>query len=98
MTEFGTEQRFDDSDGERYGLVLPFDTDQPEFRRGFEVGNVWAHLHLEHGDREFMVHADNVEMLMRIGESLAISFAADIPCDGWVVVRYGAAAQEGAKR
>lgn len=81
------------NDDAAYGLVLPFDTDSIDFRRGFEVGTVRSHLRLEHGDREFMVHDDCVEMLMRIGEEAGMPFVADLPCEGWVLVRFGAAAE-----
>ncbi len=69
-----------------YQCVLPFDTDDKQFRRGVEVGIVWEAL--KHGQRSFMVHADNTEMLMRIGESLDLAFTAFEPCDEWVHVDY----------
>ena len=77
--------------GESYGMVLPFDSDDTEFRRGFECGTVWAELNRDDGDREFMVHDGCVEMLMRIAEATSIPFCADLPCDGWALVYFGEA-------
>lgn len=68
--------------------VLEFDTDDEEFRRGVEIGRVWEALKHDDGEREFMVHDDCIEMLMRIAESAGLEFTADSPCDGWVNVRF----------
>lgn len=53
---------------EGYGLVLAFDTDDPEFCRGVEIGRLWEALKDE---RAFgmTIRASNVEMVMRMAES-----------------------------
>jgi hypothetical protein len=76
---------------ETYGLLLPFDVDDPEFCRGVEVGHVWTML--RHTDeREFTCHAANAEMLIRIGEALDLPFSAEAGDDDghWLFVTYGA--------
>jgi len=54
-------------------LVLPFDTDDPQFARGFEAGRLWEQLAT--GEPVVMtLHATNIEMAMRMAEAR-----------GWVV-------------
>lgn len=68
-------------------LLLPFDTDNPEFRRGVEVGLLWEQL--EHGPAEVTVHADCAEMVIRIAEARGLPFSAE-PVDGeWLFVSIG---------
>lgn len=81
----------DGEDGLR--LVLPFDTDDPEFRRGVEAGALWAHLEHEPYVAK-TVHADNAEMVMRIAEALNLPFSAEplgAEWDGseWLAVTIG---------
>lgn len=75
-------------DEARYGLVLPFDTDDPEFRRGVEAGALWAHLEHEPYVAK-TVHADNAEMVIRIAEALRLPFSADLVGDEWLAVTIG---------
>jgi hypothetical protein len=68
-----------------YGLVLPFDTDDPEFTRGFEAGQLWERLERV-GRADQLLHAENAEMLMRIAESKHMEFRAEDLGDGWLHV------------
>lgn len=52
-----------------FSLLLPFDTDDPEFVRGMEVGTVWGALRADDGEQEFTVHTANAEMMLRIAEA-----------------------------
>lgn len=71
-------------------LALPFDSDEPEFRRGVEVGMLWAHLdHM--GCAEATVHADCAEMVLRIAEAKGLRFSADAIDDNWLRVVIGGA-------
>jgi hypothetical protein len=63
-----------------HGLLLPFDTDDKQFARGFECGHVWTKLQ-ETDVREFTVHWANAEMMIRVGEALGLEVAAE-PLDG----------------
>lgn len=53
-----------------HALLLPFDTEEPEFARGFEAGRLWALVREDAGEVEETVHTSNAEMLMRMGEAL----------------------------
>lgn len=72
---------------ESYELLLPFDTDDPEFVRGFEAGKVWASLNA-HERTEFTIHATNLEMALRIGEALGMSVVSEDVSEDFVDVRF----------
>ena len=61
----------DNEDEVTYRLVLLFDTDEPEFARGWEAAIVWAALkQIDPWDsHEAQVHGENVEMMLRIAEA-----------------------------
>ena len=69
-----------------YGLILPFDSDEPEFTRGFEAGALWERLKNQPGF-EGTVHAENAEMVMRIAEATGCEFSGEDVGDGWLHVR-----------
>jgi hypothetical protein len=75
-------------------LLMAFDTDDPEFARGFEVGRLWQQLHAAPTAESFegeLVHANNAEMLMRLGEATGRSATA-VEIDGhWLKVSFGPA-------
>lgn len=77
-----------DEDGE-YGLVLPFDTDDPEFTRGFETGQLWERLERD-GMADQLIHAENAEMVMRMAEAKGLGFRADDVGNGWLAVTIAA--------
>lgn len=75
-----------------YALVLAFDTDDPEFTRGFEAGAMWEHLDLFTGTVSRQVHSANAEMVMRMAEATGRTFRAEDCGDpDWVIVHLGAA-------
>lgn len=57
-----------------FGCILAFDTDDPQFARGFEAGRLWTCLQ-QSPDREIeqLVHASNAEMAIRMAEALGRS-------------------------
>lgn len=68
-----------------YSLVLPFDTEDPEFARGFEAGRLWERI--KSGEVFVqMIHATNAEMVMRMCESEEREFRAEDVDDIWVEV------------
>lgn len=75
-----------------YDLILAFDSDSPEFVRGFEAGLLYAGAELtkKAAPARFtrMIHANNAEMALRIAESLDISVRAEDVNDNWVNVIY----------
>ncbi|MET0462869.1 MAG: hypothetical protein ABW007_06935 [Chitinophagaceae bacterium] len=56
-----------------YELVLAFDSDDPEFTRGFEAGAIWEQMK---GRTDFncIIHANNAEMVMRMAKAKGYSF------------------------
>ncbi len=71
-----------------YNLILAFDNDEPEFRRGFEAALIYRDAWgLERGSGfERTVHANNAEMIMRIAEATGCTFSAQEVVGDWVVV------------
>lgn len=76
-----------DQDAE-YGLILPFDSDEPEFTRGFEAGQLWERLERD-GCADQLLHDGNAEMVMRMAERKALSFKAEDVGGGWLRVIIG---------
>lgn len=68
-----------------YGLVLPFDTDEREFTRGFEAGQLWERLERD-GHAGQLVHAENAEMVMRMAEAKGLEFSGHDAGEGWLQV------------
>ncbi len=52
-----------------YALALAFDTDDPEFCRGVEVGRLWEMLHGTDDPIEESVQTSNAEMVLRMAEA-----------------------------
>jgi hypothetical protein len=68
-----------------HALLMPFDTDDPEFARGFEAGHVWTMLqHTQ--EREFTIHWRNAETMLRIAEALELTVVATPLDDAWTSV------------
>lgn len=67
-------------------LLLPFDTDNPEFVRGFEAGRIWERIKNDRTDWDAMVHGSNAEMIMRMCEVEDRNYRAEIVDDIYVQV------------
>jgi hypothetical protein len=78
------------SDGASYGLVLPFDTDDTEFVRGFEGGRLWEQLKTGEEIQQ-TIHATNAEMAIRMCEEMEREFSAGVLDETWVELRVEAA-------
>lgn len=65
-----------------FSLILPFDTDNEEFVRGFEAGRIWT-LMEENPDKlkGLIFHAKNAEMVMRMIEVRDLRFKAHFTDD-----------------
>lgn len=70
---------------EGFSLVLAFDTDEPEFTRGFEAGQLWERLERD-GRVSQLIHAENAEMVMRMAEARGLAFRGEDAGDGWLQV------------
>lgn len=66
-----------------HSLVLAFDTDDPEFCRGVEVGRLWEQLKTGEPVQQ-TIHATNAEMAIRMCESLEREFSAETLDNTWI--------------
>jgi hypothetical protein len=75
-----------------YHLVFKFDTDEPEFARGFEAGKLYATIGdslfgvSELESAGFVIHHANTELVMRMAEKFNLSFTATEIDDEFVSV------------
>ena len=56
-------------------LLVPFDSNDPEFTRGFEAGTLWQRMQTE-GEVKATIHATNAEMVMRMAERYSFTFTS----------------------
>ena len=75
-----------------HSLLLRFDSDEPAFARGFELGRLWALLR-ERPDEPFeeYVHATSAEMLLRIAEATGRNVQSEEVGGGWLFVTFSPA-------
>lgn len=80
-----------------YALDLAFDSDDPEFCRGFEAADVYRSAQLFAADQipgptlTQTVHATNAEMMLRIADRLGLAVRSEEVDDGWLFVTYARA-------
>lgn len=75
-----------------HGLLLPFDTDDPQFARGFEAGRIWAALRLMPDEpQEVVVHAQNAEMALRMAEATSRRVSGQSDDHAWITLSFEAA-------
>lgn len=78
--------------GHEYDLVLPFDTDDPEFARGVEVGLMCAEAQFgqftggAHYSRT--IHGNNAEMALRVAEKFGLVCHSEELGDDWLRVTF----------
>lgn len=71
-----------------YQPVLAFDTDDPQFARGVEIGRLWEML--RNHDDEFVqeIHATNAEMVLRMADATGRSVEAEeMDGDVWMLLK-----------
>lgn len=54
---------------EGFDLVLPFDSDHPEFTRGFACGQAWQLLELDTPGFEMTITSDNLYMFITMADA-----------------------------
>ena len=73
-----------------YELRMAFDSDEPEFARGFEAGMLYvgAEMGIFTGADRFSrtIHATNAEMALRVSEALKIPVRCEELDDDWLLV------------
>jgi hypothetical protein len=67
-------------------LLLPFDTDDPEFTRGFEAGSLWERIKNDRTSWTETIHASNAEMVMRMCEAESRTFRSEDLDDTFIQV------------
>ena len=69
-------------------LLMAFDTDEPEFARGFEIGGLWAALSLAPDSHSVLLHATNETMARRC--AVAKNYTVQItPLDDcWIEAKF----------
>jgi hypothetical protein len=76
-----------------HSLLLAFDTDSPDFARGFELGRLWALLRSDPDEAiQEYAHASNVEMLLRLGEATGRHVESEEVGNDWLLVSFEPAA------
>jgi len=78
-----------------FNMLLPFDTDDEQFTRGFEAGRVWdlvgnAIVSEELPTDPVTVHATNAEMMLRIAEAHELRIVSTDLDDTWMEVVFDA--------
>ncbi len=72
-----------------YACLVPFDSPEAEFARGFEAGRIWALARSAPSEPiEELVHASNAEMMLRIGEATGRVVRARLEDDIWITVEF----------
>lgn len=60
---------FEKTGDKQFGLVLSFDTDDPEFTRGFACGQAWQLLEMDEPYVEMMITSDNLYMFITMADA-----------------------------
>jgi hypothetical protein len=76
----------DRNDESGFNLLLTFDSDEPEFARGFEAGRLWERIKNDRTSWDEVVHGSNAEMVMRMCEVQEREFRAEPMDDEFVQV------------
>jgi hypothetical protein len=71
-----------------YQLIVPFDTDDPAYARGAEIGMLLIRLQTEPRPVRAIAHVDNAEMLFRLAEATdTTARATELDAD-WLEVTF----------
>lgn len=60
---------FEKTGENEFGLVLPFDSDHPEFTRGFACGQAWQLIEMGEPYIEMMITSDNLYMFITMADA-----------------------------
>jgi hypothetical protein len=70
-------------------LLLRFDNDEPAFARGFEAGRLWQELRDQRPvELVAHVHAENLEMLLRVAEAAGYELRTEDVDETWVLATF----------
>ncbi len=65
--------------------TVHFDTDDPEFQRGFEIGILWERLSSD-GACHMAVSAANTEMVLRVAKAFDCTFSGQELADDQISI------------
>ncbi len=71
---------------EGHSLLVEFDSDAPEFVRGFEAGRLWEQLK-DPDPFGQTIHANNAEMVIRMCEQVQRDFSAEELDETWIYLK-----------
>lgn len=84
-----------DDTGDEPTLMLKYDTEHPEFARGFQCGMIWQLLHGGVHEFEIPVYLTNTEMVMRMAEAAGYTYTARYEDDSelvgeadWILIKF----------
>jgi hypothetical protein len=77
------------TDDVHFEPLIAFDTDEPQFIRGFEAGRIWAICRSDVDDVEEIVGNANAEMMIRIAEATDRAVSAEPWGENHVLVKFG---------
>lgn len=69
-----------------HDALLLFDTQHPEFARGFEMGRLWCLCRVVDGEIIETAHGVNAEMILRVAEATGREVHSEELGDGWIEV------------
>ena len=70
-----------------FGPLVAFDSDDAEFVRGAEIGNLMGRLRSTRDPVEQLLHSSNEEMLRRVAHAYGREYTAEAVDEGWILAR-----------
>jgi len=74
-----------------FTCVLAFDTLDPEFARGVELGRLLERLRADPEPLSGLVHISNAEMVLRVADALGRPVVGEEYDGTWMIVRFAGA-------
>jgi hypothetical protein len=71
-----------------HALAVAFDTDDPEFARGVEIGRLWEQLRGDAGRVTETIHIANAEMVLRLADARGWAVVSEEHDETWMTVTF----------
>lgn len=69
-------------------LLMPFDTDDPQFVRGFEAGQLWERLSQRPDEHSVTLHSTNMQMAIRTASAKGYAVEFQQEDNTWIEARF----------
>lgn len=69
-------------------LLMPFDSDDPEFTRGFEAGQLWEKLSQRPDEHSVTLHSVNMEMAIRTAKAKGYAVEFQQADNTWIEAKF----------